>query len=93
MDIQALRQQIGRWLVIGVLAQRKDFARCASRGFLGGNQMTHHVHSLWDAIDFLDQREVDIFLKRPGGGKAQRPDALAISSSAVHCSVYCCMNI
>jgi hypothetical protein len=55
---------------------------------LRGNQMTHHVHRLWRATDFLDRREVDIFPIRAGGGNAQRPNALRAKRRDRPCAIF-----
>ncbi|MEI2695164.1 MAG: hypothetical protein V9E90_08850 [Saprospiraceae bacterium] len=65
-----------RRLVVGLVHQREQLARGACRGFLGGDEVAHHVQRLGLAIDFLDRRQLDELLVGAGGGMAQGADAL-----------------
>ena len=76
MHLEALGEQVGGRLVVGLVYQREQFARGACRGFLGGDEQADHVGRFRHAFHLLDRGQLDELLVGAGRGDAEGADAL-----------------
>ena len=74
--LQALRQQIGRGLIVRAIGSGKDFARRACHGFLALHELANHLFGRGHAIGLGDRRELREILVAARRVDAQRTNAL-----------------
>src|SRR6185436_13346684 len=76
MDLHALREQVRRGFVAGLVHRGEELARGAGDGFLPLDEQSDHLLRIRDACGFPDRRELCVLRIRARRIHAERADAL-----------------